>query len=50
MKHFILLTLGFFILIGTAGAIECNNISILQGIIQGVIGFAILGAAEYIKG
>ena len=42
MKHIIYIfgAFGFFLLVGTAGALDCDNISITQGVIQYMIGGA----------
>jgi hypothetical protein len=36
-----LMVFSFLWIVGTAGALECDNITLLQCIIQGAIGFAI---------
>ena len=42
----ILVTLGLFLLIGTAGALECDNITMTQAITQSIIflGITVIGA------
>ena len=36
----LLATLAFFWVLGTAGALECENITMLQAVVQGAIGVA----------
>ena len=33
--------LGFFFTLGSVGALECNNVSLLQGAVQALIGLAV---------
>lgn len=49
----ILLTFSFFWILGTAGALECDNITFSQAIVQSAIGFIVgyigfaLGKVEF---
>ena len=37
--------IGFFFTIGSAGAIECNNIGLLQGVLQMLAGMIVMFAS-----